>query len=400
MKATVGPSAPAHRQSSVIPLAAALPDTQSKIAAEAPSSSSWAALPILLGATFVAAGLKLLSTARQSRPATLPLLPHRHMLTVAGEKSVDAPAKLQVPVIDLSRPEDEVIAAIKDAAVNWTSFAIVNHGVPKAEYTAAYASARHFFALPEEVKRQVKRTEENSRGWFDDELTKQQLDWKQGFDFGHKPAPDLPDDHPANRSNDGYNQWPKSVPEFKEQMERYYQLMEDLARRLTYLFARALDLPGDYFDPYFKRHTSFLRLNYYPISPDPTKLGVGPHKDAGFLTILLVDEVPSLQVFKDGQWVTVPYIPDAYVINVGDLFQVWSNDSFPASLHRVLSNTTADRISLPFFYNPEYSTDVTPITNGGPPKFRPLNWGEYRRRRYEGDYADRGVEIQIDNYRL
>ena len=59
------------------------------------------------------------------------------------------------------------------------------------------------------------RTEYNARGWYDDELTKQTRDWKEGFDVGHVPAPDLPPDHPTNVVVEGYNQWPGAIPEFK-----------------------------------------------------------------------------------------------------------------------------------------------------------------------------------------
>lgn len=62
----------------------------------------------------------------------------------------------------------------------------------------------------------TQRTETNARGWYDDELTKQTKDWKEGFDLGHVPDPDKPPDHPSNVVVEGYNQWPnESVPFFK-----------------------------------------------------------------------------------------------------------------------------------------------------------------------------------------
>jgi isopenicillin N synthase-like dioxygenase len=55
-------------------------------------------------------------------------------------------------------------------------------------------------------------------------------------------------------------------------------------------------------------------------------LGVKPHADGSSLTILLQDkQVEGLQVLKDNQWFKVPIIPDALVINVGDLLEVGNN---------------------------------------------------------------------------
>lgn len=64
---------------------------------------------------------------------------------------------------------------------------------------------------------ETQRTASNARGWYDDELTKQTRDWKEGFDVGHVPEPKLPPDHPSNVVVEGYNQWPSpgTVPGFK-----------------------------------------------------------------------------------------------------------------------------------------------------------------------------------------
>jgi len=57
---------------------------------------------------------------------------------------------------------------------------------------------------------------------------------------------------------------------------------------------------------------------------------------------------------------------------------------------------------LPFFYNPSYRTDCAPlpIAGGEAPRYRPINWGEFRRARTAGDYADYGKEIQIEDFRI
>lgn len=74
--------------------------------------------------------------------------------------------------------------------------------------------------------------------------------------------------------------------------------------KLLEVFSLGLGLPAGALHPLFQdRHTSFLRLNYYPITPgaQPDGLGISDHKDAGFLTVLVQDEVPGLQVRRKGR---------------------------------------------------------------------------------------------------
>ena len=73
--------------------------------------------------------------------------------------------------------------------------------------------------------------------------------------------------------------------------------MTKLSMRLTEAISLGLGLDKDRFVDLFDDHTSYLRLNYYPICPDGdgTTLGVNRHTDAGFLTILKQSNVASLQ---------------------------------------------------------------------------------------------------------
>ena len=87
------------------------------------------------------------------------------------------------------------------------------------------------------------------------------------------------------------------------------------------------------------------------------------------------------------------------IVNTGDLLQIWSNDQFPAPVHRVLANDKFDRYSAAFFLNPKYETDVVPLSTTNQ-RFRSLNWGDFRSKRSAGDYADLGEEIQIDHFRV
>jgi isopenicillin N synthase-like dioxygenase len=230
------------------------------------------------------------------------------------------------------------------------------------------------------------------------------------------PHPELPPDHPKNRTIDGFNKWPLGQDEFKLALEAYFEEMTRCAFKLCDMFCIALNLPAGSLHGLFEQGIGFARLNFYEkfsngsqSNLDENKelkgppLGIHQHTDAGFLTILLQDNEPGLEVLHGGLWVPVNPVPGALTINVGDMAQVLCNDEWRAPLHRVLAPTTARRYSVPFFFNPAPGADIAPlpcfITSDRPPRYRPIHWGEFRRRRYAGDYRDFGEEeVQISHY--
>lgn len=112
----------------------------------------------------------------------------------------------------------------------------------------------------------------------------------------------------------------------REACQEYAEEMVKLAYKLMELVAQSLGLPEDSFHSFFKDQTSFIRLNHYPPCPAPElALGVGRHKDGGALTILAQDDVGGLEVKSktNGEWFRVKPTPNAYIINVGDIIQVY-----------------------------------------------------------------------------
>ena len=60
-----------------------------------------------------------------------------------------------------------------------------------------------------------------------------------------------------------------------------------------------------------------------------------------------------------------------------------------------------DRYSFPFFYNPAYGAIIEPLESATSPNlYTGIDWGEFRRLRADGDYADVGKEVQIADYRV
>ena len=119
--------------------------------------------------------------------------------------------------------------------------------------------------------------------------------------------------------------------------------------------------------------------------------------------MLIQDEVGGLQVHRNGYWYDIPPEPGAIVINTGDMMQVWSNDVYHAPVHRVLAMDTCERYSLPFFFNPAADARVSPLpsvaNDRNPSRYNPIEWGQFRGKRSDGDFADYGTEVQISQFR-
>lgn len=190
--------------------------------------------------------------------------------------------------------------------------------------------------------------------------------------------------------------------------EEYARELELLAHKLLRLILLSLGLSGaDGLKGYFNdEQMSLMRLNRYPPCPSPDLvLGVGRHKDSGALTILAQDAVGGLQVRRksDGQWIPVKPIPNAYIVNIGDVVQVWSNDKYESVEHRVVVNSEKERYSFPFFFFPAHHMMVKPleevVDEQNPPKYREYNFGKFIASRSHGNENQEVENIQIHHFR-
>lgn len=329
--------------------------------------------------------------------------------------AADVPDEGQsAPIIDLAAGEGEVVRQVANACESWGFFQVVSHGIDRDLMASAARQTRRFFQQDAAVKRDLSRTAANPWGYYDRELTKNLRDKKEIFDIG----PDVAGPVGQGELWSARTPWPLDDA-FRSTMVSFRASCEALAHRLLGLVCLGLTAPRDRLAAAFEpASTSFLRLNHYPVR-DPLEdeiigrrsvdggagadLGIHHHTDAGALTVLMQDDISGLQVWRDGDWRTVRPIAGAMVVNIGDMLQVWSNDLYRAPVHRVLAMRRQDRISLPLFYNPAYDAIVAPLETvvglGRRPLYRPISWGEFRRRRADGDFADCGAEVQISDYR-
>ncbi|MCO5590773.1 hypothetical protein L7F22_044748 [Adiantum nelumboides] len=126
-----------------------------------------------------------------------------------------------------------------------------------------------------------------------------------------------------------------------------------------------------------------MSINYYPPCPDPNlTLGLSPHSDVGSLTVLHPGVVPGLEIKHKQTWIPViPADPSAFVINVADQIEIWTNGKYKSIEHRVVTNTKKPRMSFACFYGPLDETVVAPlptlVDENHPPRFKPTKFEDY-----------------------
>ena len=324
------------------------------------------------------------------------------------ERAADADAS--VPVIDIAAfPGGDagarrgVVDAVKRACERVGFFVITGHQVPDAIMRSAFTNGRAFFARPLEEKMRIKRPGPGiSRGY--NSLAGQSL----GLTTGKKAPPDLMESlgfGPLETNDDPYwtegygpvhahpNLWPEGMAEFRTAIGDYWRAMDTLAMRLSRIFALALDLDEEFFVQRSDRHVTNMRINYYPVQehpPEEQQLRAGAHSDYGAFTILKGENAPGgLQVLRrGGDWADVPIIEDGFVINIGDLLMLWTNDKWVSTIHRVVNppeevRRNVDRMSIAFFFVPNHDVEVRCIEScigpQSPPRYAPTTAGAHWR---------------------
>jgi isopenicillin N synthase-like dioxygenase len=149
------------------------------------------------------------------------------------------------------------------------------------------------------------------------------------------------------------------------------------------------------FQPFFTDPTTMIRLLHYSNEPSIPEEGIfacGSHSDYGMITLLLTDDNPGLQVKLSDSWIDVPPQIGAFVVNVGDMFERWTNGKFRSTVHRVIQPVRGkERYSVPFFFEPDFDAVVEclEVCRGEDgPKYPPITAGRHLLNMYEKTHAD------------
>ncbi|KAK7941377.1 uncharacterized protein PG986_013764 [Apiospora aurea] len=292
-----------------------------------------------------------------------------------------------IPTVDLADLDSGSLEArrriareISDACSKCGFFYIKNHGVPEDVIRQTFALLRRFFALDHDVKMEAHVQKNPAIRGYEPMLEtnldpRTKGDIKEAFTMGDcylepeqnytgKTGAPGPPPHVTQPQNI----WPSAAPWWREGLYAYYAHVLPLSLKLVRIFALGFGLDEDDFDAMFRFPITGMRPLHYPPTPgvsssssaeEEGNVGLGAHADFSWLTLVLQDDVPALEVLNQaGHWVDAPPAPGTFVCNVGQYLERQSNGRYPATVHRVRNKTGQERCSLPFFLTPGPEIDL------------------------------------------
>ncbi|XP_022738203.1 protein DMR6-LIKE OXYGENASE 2-like [Durio zibethinus] len=284
---------------------------------------------------------------------------------------------VSIPLIDLQDLygpyRSDILKQIALACQDDGFFQVKNHGISEAMINKMLSLAREFFQLPESERLQNYSDDPfkaNRLSTSFNVKTEKFANWRDFLRLHCYPL----EDH--------IHEWPSNPPSFREDVAEYCNCVRGLALRLLEAISESLGLKRDHIDKIISKYGQHMVLNYYPPCPEPElTYGLPGHTDPNLITILLQDDVPGLQVLRNGKWIAVNPIPNTFIVNIGDQMQVVSDDRYKSVLHRAVVNCNKERISIPTFYCPSPDALIGPATelidDGHPAVYQSFTYDEY-----------------------
>lgn len=271
-------------------------------------------------------------------------------------------------------------------------FAVTGHPVSAGLLERAYASARQFFALPDEAKARYDLKVAGQRGFtpFGVEHAKDSPtpDLKEFYQIGRV---DVPADHPVH-ARYGPNVWPAEVPDFEPAMTELYQAVDRLGSALLEACALHIGEGEGTFRDMTREGDTILRVLHYPaLAPDtpPGQVRAAAHEDINLITLLPSATAAGLELLtRDGQWVPIQVGSADIIVDAGDMLQNVTNGLYKSTTHRVVDpeGGAGSRLSMPVFIHPRVEADLTPLGScvtrmGGERLYPSITAGDYLRQR-------------------
>ena len=297
-----------------------------------------------------------------------------------------------IPAVDISGMigasafPDETVVSLRRACDDCGFFYLTGHGIPTATLENILLLAHRFFQEPQEEKQKIKRRStkeggDGARGYQEirENVTSGRRDYQEAINF----VREVSQERGLTRYDilQGPNLWPEHPKEFKSDYQEYFRRLLEVGKTLARLFGFALELDALHVDAdhhsedsdFFVRNTdhSFWMsrvVGYPPLCDKVTEMegdgiSCGEHTDYGCFTMLLNDKTPdTLEVMmKDGTWAYANPVTGALIVNIGDMMERWTNGRWKSTRHRVIHRHGEYRVSVPFFYEPNFDCVVKPL---------------------------------------
>ncbi|CAN1230377.1 Protein SRG1 [Linum grandiflorum] len=272
-----------------------------------------------------------------------------------------ATSAVEVPVIDMDKlmvgsSDDQELGRLHKACQEWGFFQLVNHGVSRELVEKVKTEVKDLFNLPPEEKEKYSQRPGELEGFgqafvLSDE---QKLDWGDMFHVTSLPK------HLRKPYLFPYLPLP-----LRDTLDEYSEALKKLAMSILNLMAKALGMDQTEMNELFEQGWQNLRLNYFPPCPKPE----------------FSNENPGLQIKKQGRWALVTPLPDAFIVNVGDILEIISNGVYKSIEHRGTVNSVKERLSFATFLSPKLDGELGPapslVTPDGPAKFKRIAVKDY-----------------------
>ncbi|KAF3679888.1 1-aminocyclopropane-1-carboxylate oxidase -like protein [Capsicum annuum] len=275
------------------------------------------------------------------------------------------------PLIDLqniSNNKNEIVKQVQEASETWGFFQVINHGIPEAVLDEMLHGARRFHEQDVNIKKTYYSRDVARKVTYNSnfELFSEKslaADWRDSLYSVMAPNPAKPEELPET---------------CREIIIEYSDHVMKLGYTLLELLSEGLGLKPNHLKDMGCAEGLGILCNYCPKCPQPElAMGTTRHADYDFFTVLLQDDIGGLQVFHKNQWVDVPPIHGALIINIGDILQLISNDKYKSIDHRVLAKKIGPRISVasffstgPFASSRIYGPIEELLSKDNPPKYR------------------------------
>ncbi|CAL5412432.1 unnamed protein product [Camellia sinensis] len=328
-----------------------------------------------------------------------------------------------LPIIDMDKlisgdHMDSELKKLDYASREWGFFQLINHGVSSSLVEKVKMETQEFFNLPMEEKKKFWQDPGDVEGFGQAFVVseEQKLDWADLFFLTTLPThlrkPNLFPMLPLpfrlqQRQKPGkMSTKPKSPPtiSYVHTLEVYAAELKHLAMKILDYMAKALKMKAEDMRELFEEGMQSMRMNYYPPCPQPELVvGLTPHTDSVGVTILLqLNEMEGLQIKKDGMWVPVKPLSDAFVVNIGDILEAvgvvvvevvvkvvqWTsclvivtNGAYRSIEHRAVVNSSKERLSIATFYSPRLDGEMGPapslVTAQTPARFKRITVQDY-----------------------
>lgn len=288
--------------------------------------------------------------------------------------TIDVGLLLSVDDLGMGAAERSIGDRLTAAAEETGFFALTGHGIDAALLDQMRTMTIGLFDVDDEVKQRQAITRDNYRGFIPlgfftpnrDDPEASAPDRYEGFKLHWEV--DADDPICAESAIYGPNRWADEPADMSDVIFDYWAACDKLAAALLGSFETSLSLPvGDLSGRFEHPVTNMTLLHYPPSQPEENVHGIHPHKDTNVLTILHPDPVGGLFVrTRNGDWIEAKPPPDALLVNIGDMMEVWSGGRFVSTPHKVVNTTGQERYAFPWFLVPSHDEIIEPLVEPQP----------------------------------